>query len=291
MDTEGGSLRCQKRSLQPADIIVREHGGRRFSKRSGRGQAGQASHRPGVARAGPTRRLASAPRPRAGGRFDERARRRRRELVDAYVADAADLDAPSMSVGLAASTFREVAQAYCAGWRRRGAKPSTLRDRDTCSASRACRTSTAGDGRPRDGRARRPAGVEDHDARDQRTTGSVSATRASSLSQRGWLRFGRRDDERVADHSYAEYGQQVPQRYLCRVQPRLQAGHVRASRNPVRAPISGASRSPGALVFYSPEEIEAIARALASRPHRDPAFPASRGDRIARKPRTARTPR
>jgi len=62
---------------------------------------------------------------------------------------------------------------------------------------------------------------------------------------------------------------------FCRLQPRLQAVHICAApRIPSRLPTSAASWRPARLVFYSPEDIEALARALADGLHRDLSRPA-----------------
>ena len=97
------------------------------------------------------------------------------------------------------------------------------------------------------GRARRSAGREDHDARDRRAAGDISATGASPRTVNKY---------RSVISAVFNYGCK-PSTFALPANP---ASGADKRREP----------HPGALVFYSPEEIEAIARALAEGRHRDP---------------------
>jgi integrase len=236
-----------------ASIIVREHHGQPFYEAKFRHDGRQIKRRIGPAwlerdaAGGGWRRHRGRV---AEGAYDERAAHvAAAQLVSEYVAEAADLERAERERRTRGVTFREVARAYLR-WLEdvRGAKPSTLAGH---------RSVLAEPGTP----YKRGEGV---------TLGHVMA----ALGDRPAAKIPTREIEAVLT-TISETG----------ASPRT----VNKHRNVIAAvfgygckpstyalpvnPAKGADKRrephPGALVFYSPEEIEAIARALADGRHRD----------------------
>jgi integrase len=240
-----------------ASIIVREQRGQPFYEAKFRHDGRQIKRRIGPAwlerdpDAGGWRRHRGRV---AEGAYDERAAHvAAAQLVAGYVTEAADIERIERERRTRGVTFREVACAYLR-WLEdvRGAKPSTLTGH---------RSVLAEPGTP----YKRGSGV---------TLGHVMA----ALGDRPAAKIPTREIEAVLT-TISETG----------ASPRT----VNKHRNVIAAvfgygckpstyalpanPAKGADKRrephPGALVFYSPEEIEAIARALANGRHRDRSGP------------------
>jgi integrase len=240
-------------SSPAASIIVREHRGQPFYEAKFRYDGRQIKRRIGSAwlerdpdGGGWRRRRGRV----AAGAYDERAAHvSAAQLVSEYVAEAADVERAERERRTQGATFREVTHAYLR-WLKgvRGAKPSTLVGH---------RSVLAEPGTP----YKRGRGV---------TFGHVMA----ALGDRPAAKITTREIEAVLT-TISETG----------ASPRT----VNKHRNVIAAvfgygckpstyalpanPAKGADKRrephPGALVFYSPEEIEAVARALADGRHRD----------------------
>ncbi len=165
-------------------------------------------------------------------------------------------------------TFRELAHEYLR-WLGdvKRAKPATLRDHGYVLREQASNTTAAGPLRgPRDGGARRPARVEGHNTRH---------------------RGAARQDQ--CHRFLAAHGQQVPQRDRRGLQLRVQTIHACVAANPARYADKREEPYRGALLFYTPEEVEAIARAFEEGRHRGETAQAA-GERERRWPRITGTP-
>jgi integrase len=183
--------------------------------------------------------------------------------VAGYVAEAADRERVEQERLTRGVTFREVAHSYMR-WLAdvAGAKPSTLRDRETVLGE---------PGVPR----KRGEG---------KTLGHVMA----ALGDRPAAKITTQEiDELLAKISATGASAATVNKYRSAVSAVFNHGCKPSTFALPANPVIGADkrREPpqAPLVFYSPEEIEAIARALAEGLHRDPAYPAvNDGERIAR---------
>ncbi len=177
-----------------------------------------------------------------------------------YVADAADRERVEQERLTRGVTFREVAHSYMR-WLAdvAGAKPSTLRDRETVLGE---------PGVPR----KRGEG---------KTLGHVMA----ALGDRPAAKITTREiDELLSTISATGTSAATVNKYRSAVSAVFNHGCKPSTFALPANPVMGADkrREPpqAPLVFYSPEEIEAIARALAEGRHRDPAV--NDGERMAR---------
>ncbi|HWX45705.1 MAG TPA: site-specific integrase [Solirubrobacteraceae bacterium] len=250
-----------------ATIVVREHRGQVFYEAKFRYNGRQIKRRIGPAwleRDPDTGRWRRHRGRLAEGAYDERAAHvAAAQLVAEYVDEAANIERVERERRTRGVTFREVAHAYL----RRladvaGAKPSTLRDHGYVLAEpgtphKRGKGTTAGHVMAALGN--RPAAkITTREIEDLLAT--VSATSASP-----------RTVNKYRNIIAAVFG------YGCR------PSTYSLPANPARAADRRREPHPGALVFYSPEDVEAIARALAEGRHRDPAHPAvSDGERAAR---------
>jgi integrase len=179
------------------------------------------------------------------------------------VADAADRERVEKERLTRGVTFREVAHSYMR-WLAdvAGAKPSTLRDRETVLGE---------PGVPR----KRGEG---------KTLGHVMA----ALGDRPAAKITTREiDELLAMISATGTSAATVNKYRSAVSAVFNHGCKPSTFALPANPVNGADkrREPpqAPLVFYSPEEIEAIARALAEGQHRDSEYPAvNDGERLAR---------
>ncbi len=180
-----------------------------------------------------------------------------------YVADAADRERVEQERLTRGVTFREVAHAYMR-WLAdvAGAKPSTLRDRETVLGE-------AGVPRKRG---------------EGKTLGHVMA----ALGDRPATKITTREiDELLATISATGASAATVNKYRSAVSAVFSHGCKPSTFALPANPVVGADKrrepAQAPLVFYAPEEVEAIARALADGRHRDPAFPAvNDGERVAR---------
>lgn len=190
-----------------------------------------------------------------GGAYDERgAHVEAARLVAEYVADAADQERVERERRTRGVTFREVAESYMR-WLTNvaGAKPSTLRDRESVLAE------------------------PDIPSKRGKTTtlGHVMA----ALGDRPASKIATREvDELLATVSATGASPSTVNKYRAVISSVFNHGCKPSIFALPANPASGADkrREPiaGALVFYSPEEIEAVARAFTEGRHRDPAYPA-----------------
>jgi integrase len=250
-----------------ATLIVREHLGRPFYEAFWRHGGRQVKRRIGPAwlEADPDgtgwRRRRGR---RQDGHYDEAgAHVAAAQLIAQYVADAADRERVEQERRTRGVTFREVAQSYMR-WLAdvAGAKPSTLRDRE----------SVLGDpGVPR-----------------KRGAGTLSAHVMAALGDRPASKITTREvNDVLAAVSATGASASTVNKYRAVISTVFNHGCKPSTfalpGNPVNDADKRREPSPGALVFYSPDEIEAIARALGEGRHRDPRFPAiSDGERSAR---------
>lgn len=236
-----------------ANLIVREYDGRPFYEAKFRHQGRQIKRRIGPAwlERDPDTDGWRRHRGRvAEGSYDERgAHVRAALLVDEYVTEASDLKHAEHERRAQDPTFREVARAYLRWLEKvRGAKPSTLVGH---------RSVLAEQGIP----YRRGSGV---------TLGHIMA----ALGDRPAAKITTREIEDVLT-TISETGA-LPRTvnkhrnviaavfsYGCKPSTYALPGNPAKDADRRREP------HPGALVFYSPEEVEAIARALADGRHRD----------------------
>lgn len=186
----------------------------------------------------------------AEGAYDERtAHVAAAQLVSEYVAEATDLERVERERRTQGATFREVAHAYLR-WLEdvRGAKPSTLAGHRSVLAEpgipykRSCGVTL---GHIMAALGDRPAA--------KITTREIEAVLAT-ISETG---ASPRTVNKQRNVIAAVFG------YGCK--PSTYALPV----NPAKGADKRREPHPGSLVFYSPEEIEAIARALADGRHRD----------------------
>jgi integrase len=236
-----------------ASIVVREHKGQAFYEAKFRHQGRQIKRRIGPAwlerdpKTGDWRRHRGRV---AEGSYDERAAHvAAAQLVSEYVARAADLERAERARLSQGATFREVAHAYLR-WLEdvRGAKPSTLVGH---------RSVLAEPGTP----YRRGQGT---------TLGHVMA----ALGDLPAMKITTREIEAVlttvsetgvSPRTVNKHRNVIAAVFGYGCKPSTYALPV----NPAKDAAKRREPHPGALVFYSPYEVEGIARALAEGLHRD----------------------
>lgn len=248
-----------------ASLIVREHHGRPFYEAKFRYHGRQVKRRVGPAwlecdseTEGWHPRKGRVPQ----GTYDERAAIvAAAQLVDTYVAEAVDSERVERERRSRGVTFREVAHNYLRWLENvRGAKPSTLRDHSSVLAE---------------------PGVP-HKRGDGETLGHVMA----ALGDRPAAKITTHEVEDVlATVSATGASPRTVNKYRCVVSAVFNYGRKPSTfvlpANPTTATDRRRERYPDALVFYEPEEVEAIARALATGRYRDPAPPAVSDDESA----------
>jgi integrase len=183
--------------------------------------------------------------------------------VAEYVAAAADRERVAQERLTRGVTFREVAHSYMR-WLAdvAGAKPSTLRDRETVLGE---------PGVPR-----------------KRGEGTTLGHVMGALGERPAEKITTREiDELLATISATGASASTVNKYRSAVSTVFNYGCKRSTFALPSNPVTGADKrrepAQAPLVFYSPEEIEVIARALAGGQHRDPGYPAvNDGERLAR---------
>jgi integrase len=240
------------------NVIVREQGGQPFYEAKFRHYGRQIKRRIGPAW---LERDSSSGGWRARrGRVPDGSYSERAAIVGAariaseYVAEAADRDRIEQERRTRGVTFREVAHAYL-GWLKivRGAKPSTLRDHESILAEPGVaygRGKGTTKGHVMAGLGDRPASkITTREVED--VLASVSASGASPRTVNKY---------RCVVSAVFNYGRK-PSAFALPANPTSDADRRR-------------ERHPDALVFYTPEEVEAVARALAAGEHRDPSRPA-----------------
>lgn len=261
-----------------ANLIVREYDGRPFYEAKFRHRGRQVKRRVGPAwlerepdTGGWRRHRGRVPE----GAYDERgAHVRAAQLVDEYVAEAADVERAESERRMRGATFRDVAHAYLR-WLEdvRGAKPATLISH---------RSVLAEPGRP----FRRGHGVTGGQvmaALGDRPAAKVTTQEIEALltavSERTARRRTRKSETppRVSPRTVNKYRNVIAAVYGYGSKPTTFALPV----NPAKSADKRREQAPGALVFYTPDEIEAIARALAEGHHRDP-DPAGADEQLAR---------
>lgn len=248
-----------------AKVIVREHGGRPFYEAKFRVDGRQVKRRIGPAW------LERDPgtdgwRPRRGrvpdGSYDERAAIvAAAAIAGEYVVEASDRDRIERERRTRGVTFREVARAYLA-WLRsvRGAKPSTLRDHESILAEPGVAY-------------KRGAGM---------TKGHVLA----ALGDRPASKVTTREIEAMLSAvSTTGVSARTVNKYRNIVSAVFNYGRKPSTfalpRNPATVADRRREREADALVFYTPEEVEALARALEAGKHRDPSRPAMTSGEIS----------
>ncbi len=251
-----------------ANIIVREHGGQPFYEAKFRHVGRQIKRRIGPAWLERDPKTGAWVRRRgrvADGAYDERgAIVAAAELVSAHVAEAANAGRIEQELRTRGVTFRDVAHSHMR-WLAdvAGAKPSTLRDREAVLGE---------PGVPR----KRGEG---------KTLGHVMA----ALGDRTAAKITTREiDELLATISATGASASTVNKYRSAVSAVFNHGCKPSTfglpANPVTRSDKRREPTQAPLVFYSPEEIEAIARSLAEGRHRDPAYPAvNDGERMARR--------
>jgi integrase len=237
-----------------ASVVVREHNDHPFYEAKFRHAGRQVKRRIGPAwleRDPHSGHWRSRKGRVADGSYDERrAHVKAAGIVAEYVTDATEVERVALERKTAGVTFREVAHAYLV-WLQdvRGAKPATLRDYDSVLAE---------PGTP----YRRGEGVTlghamaalgDHPAAQitSREIESVLATVAKTGAAPSTVNKYRGRISAVFGYGMRETAFDLPSNPVERSDKR---------REPHR----------GALVYYSPEEIEALARALSDGQHRQP---------------------
>ena len=236
-----------------ASVIIREHRGQPFYEAKFRYDGRQVKRRIGPAWLEPDHVTGGWRKHRgrvADGAYDERAAHvEAAKLVSEYVEQAADTERAERDRRSQGATFREVAHAYL-DWLEdvRGAKPSTLAGH---------RSVLAEPGTP----YKRGSGV---------TLGHVMA----ALGDRPAARITTREVEDVlatisetgaSPRTVNKHRNVIAAVYGYGCKPSTYA----LPTNPAKEADKRREPTPGALVFYSPEEIEALARALADGRHRD----------------------
>lgn len=246
-------------STPTAALIVREHNGRPFYEAKfryrpeGAAKAHQVWRRVGPAwldrdsEAGEWHPRRG--RPREGFYDEPRAHVRAAELVKAYVAEASDLERVERERRANGVTFREVAAAYLRWLREvKGARPSTLRQHRS--------------------------DLGEPDAPYKRGTGRTQGYVMRALGDKPAKSITTSDVEALL-RTVADSG--VSPRTVNRVRSVVSAVFsfgMRSStyglpQNPATAADRRREPRRGVLVYYSPEEVEALARALENGLHRD----------------------
>ncbi|HUB72672.1 MAG TPA: tyrosine-type recombinase/integrase [Solirubrobacteraceae bacterium] len=249
------------------NVIIREHNGQPFYEAKFRHNGRQVKRRIGPAWLDHDADTGGW-RPRRGrvpsGAYDERAAIVAADkLVAAYVTDAADLERVERERRTRGVTFREVARAYLR-WLAdvAGAKPATLRDHGYVLGEPGIRykhgTGTTA-GHVMAALGDRPATkITTREIEAVLTTVSGTGASASTVNK-----------YRKVMCSVFSYG--------------CKPATFALPANPAESADRRREPHPSALVFYSPAEVEAVARALAAGRHRDPSRPAvNDAERIAR---------
>ncbi len=247
-------------------LVVREHNGRPFYEAKFRHSGRQVMRRIGPAW---LELDAGAWRPRRGrvrdGFYNEqRAHVRASELVAAYVAEASDQDRVKRERRARGVTFREVAAGYLRHLEDvKGAKPSTLRQH-SCDLGEP-------DVAYRRRRAQRSDESDEAYRRDQkRTNGHIMR----ALGDRPAKSITTADVElllrTVADSDVTARTVNRVRAMVCAVfNYGMRSTTYALSQNPATATDRRREPHRGVLVYYSPEDVEAVARALTDGVHRD----------------------
>jgi integrase len=238
-----------------AAIVVREHGGQPFYEAKFRHNGRQVKRRIGPAWLDADDR---GWRPRRGrisdGFFDERrAHVAAAEIVAQYLDDAANVERVERERRTRGVTFREVATAYL-GWLEdvQGAKPATLRDH---------RSVFAEPGAPY-----------------KRGKGTLAGHVMDALGDRPAAKITTREIEALlARVSKTKASASTVNKYRARISAAFNYGMNEASfglpTNPAAKADKRREPQPPVLAYYSPDEIEALARGLGDGLHRDPEHP------------------
>ena len=237
-----------------AAVVVREHNGQPFFEAKFRYRSRQVKRRVGPAWLDLDTDTGDW-RPRRGrvpeGSYDQRAAHvAAASLVDAYVAEADDRERTEREHKARGVTFREVAHEYLR-WLEdvKGAKPATLRNHLSVLA--------------------------DPGVPYKRGKGTTTGHVMTALGNRPASRISTRDvEELLATVSATGVSPRTVNKHRAVICAAFNYG-CRASTYGLSAnPASEADKRreplPGALVYYSPEEVEALARALADGRHREP---------------------
>jgi integrase len=190
------------------------------------------------------------------GFYDERrAHVAAAEIVSGYMADAANVERVEQERRTRGVTFREVAGSYV-GWLEnvKGAKPATLRDH---------RSVLAESGAPR-----------------KRGEGTVNGHVMAALGDRPAAKINTREvEELLTTVSETGASPRTTNKYRAVVSAVFNYGMRQSTfklpSNPVASADKRREPHPGALVYYSTDEVEALARAVEDGKHRDPKRPAA----------------
>jgi integrase len=241
-----------------ATIVVREHRGHPFYEAKFRHEGRQVKRRIGPAwlerdpeTSGWRRRRGRVP----DDAFDERrAHVESARIVEEYVARAADVERVAQERRSRGATFREVAESYLAWLEHvRGAKPATLRDH-------------------------RYVLVEPNTAYKKRE-GEAAGHVMNTLGDRPASKITIRDiNDLLTVISDTDVSPRTVNKYRGVISAVFNHGCKESTfalpANPAKDADKRLEPHPGVLVFYKPEEVEALARALANGLHRDPRRPA-----------------
>jgi integrase len=256
-------------------VIVREYGGRPFYEAKFFHRGRQVKRRIGPAwlerdlDSGAWRKHHKRRVP--DGVFDEaRAYVRATEIVSEYIAAEVDAERVERERVQRSITFREVAHAYLEWLEKvRGAKPATLRDHRYVLSEpgmpyKRGKGTTAG---------HVMAALGDRPAA-QITTRKIETLLNkigdSSIDKQGAGSDGDEPARKMAPRTINKYRAVISAvfNYGCRPSTFALPGNPANDADKRREP------HPGVLVFYTPEEVEAIGRALEKGEHRDPSRPA-----------------
>jgi integrase len=241
-----------------ATVVIREHRGRPFYEAKFRHEGRQVKRRIGPAwlegdpeRSGWRRRRGRVP----DDAFDERrAYVESARIVDEYVSRAADVERAAQERRSHGATFREVAASYLAWLEHvRGAKPATLRDH-------------------------RYVLVEPKIPYKNRT-GVTAGHVMVALGARPASKITTREiNELLTVINDTGASPRTVNKYRSVISAAFNHG-CKASTfalptNPAKDADKRLEPHPGVLVFYKPEEVEALAHALTDGLHRDPSRPA-----------------
>jgi integrase len=241
-----------------AAIVVREHRGQPFYEAKFRHRGEQVKRRIGPAwlerdpgTGGWRRRRGRL----AEGAYDERrAHVAAAQLLAEHVASANDRERSERERRTRGATFRQVARAYL-DWLAdvAGAKPSTLRDHGYILA--------------------------DPGTPYKRGRGELSGQVMDAMGDRPASKITTREvDQVLARISATGASPRTVNKYRCVIAAAFSYGckpsTFALSANPAREADKRREPHPSALVFYTPEEVEALARALERGAHRDPSRPA-----------------
>jgi integrase len=265
-----------------AHIIVREHCGQPFYEAKFRHHGRQIKRRIGPAwlerdpdTGGWRRHGGRVP----NGAYDERAAIvAAAKLVDTYIAEAADVERIELERRSRGVTFREVAHDYLR-WLKdvRGAKPSTLRDHAyVLSEPGVPYKNTSGEsaGRVMTALGDRPAAkITTREINE--LLAAISAVHRTKSSGESEPNDDSRDGTANAAPAVTPRTVNKYRSVICAVfNHGCKPSTFALPANPAKAADKRREPIPGALLFYSPKEIGAIAQALGDGRHRDPAYPA-----------------